>query len=191
MATINFEVDWSQFGDITQGRVRETRLKARNAIGALARNIIMRRVTGGMSIYGELAPYSTKPFTFMPGHTDRLKPMVYPTGLKVGKKGGTFFKGGYAEYVQNIGQNPNLFNLTNTGDLWRDWRYFPTRHVNEPLELGFTDNANAIAANRNERRRPGMFDLSEQELDRLETELLNFLEETWSSARERARFKQR
>lgn len=190
MASINFEFDWSQFGDITEGRVRATRMKARSAIGALVRNMIMLRVTGGMSIYGKLAPYSTKPFTFMPGHTDRLKPMIQPPG-KRGRKGGVFFPGGYAQYVESIGQSASVFNLTNTGALWKDWRYFPTRRVNDPLELGFTDNANVIAANRNELRRPGMFALNDQELDRVEAELLEFLQGTWSSGRERQRFQHR
>lgn len=177
---------WATYGAASRGRVRETRLKARAAVGNFLRNQVYLRVMSGMGAYGRLDGYSTKKFYFSPGHTDKLKPMLYPAGIGNGPKGGSgknYPAGkGYKAYVQEVTGQSSLFRLKNTGDLWADFRFFPVSTVNSDLSFGFSKAANNKAAIANEERRPGIFQFTQSDLDSAMQDMLLFLENTWSGS---------
>lgn len=175
------KVDYSAFKGLSKGRVRSIRMQARDMLGQEIRNLILHRVRDrGMGAHGKLSGYSTKPFTFRPGHTDKHKPMVPPMGGT--GKSGMFFKGGYKEYVEGIGQDGSKFNLYNTGDFWRDWRYARSNSVNAPIDLGFGNQKNADVARWTDEMRPeeGIFELNPQEFDIITEALVKFLRNSWT-----------
>jgi len=180
--SIIFDMDYRAFDDITEKRVYDVRMQARDYVGNEIRTIIYERVRyyGQGADGNKLRGYSTEPFTFQHGSTDHLKPMRTPGGVTPGPKGGYYFPGGYQAYVASIGQDPNLFNLENMGALWRDFRYLKVSHVDEPIMIGFTDARNFQVADGQMNKRPGILDLSDMELDRVRDGLIEFLSNTWT-----------
>lgn len=181
---VQIQNNWGTFANVTKGRVRETRLKARAAIGNFLRNRVFSRLMQGMGAYGKLAGYSTRKFYFSPGHTDSLKKMIQPVGMGEGPRGGKgkSYPGGYKAYVQEVTGQSDLFKLKNTGDLWIDFKFFPTTQVNEPIMLGFSKANNAEVAGYAEERRPGIFQFTQNDLDEAMVELVRFLSGTWSGS---------
>ena len=120
----------------------------RKNIGTAIRNYIFLRIgahgkgEGGRPVRG----YSTRPVNIPIDGQGGMKPMKPPTGGQP-RGGRMFFKGGYKAYREKAGLEANRFVLTNTGDLWRDFRILRLGSGSTPMHIGFGKTVNAIAAN--------------------------------------------
>lgn len=133
-------------------RNRNVRLRLRRAIGKWLADYIRDRVqTQGKGAFGEIEGYSRNACVIPWPPAAGEKPYLQPKGgtpLKLKGRSGQYmlFKGGYEEYKRKTGQVANRFTLTNTGALWRDWRYFESNSLTGPVECGFTDPKNTAVA---------------------------------------------
>lgn len=162
MASIDTQLKFS--AGLTKDRVdrgRNVRLRLRRAIGKWLEEYIRDRVKNkGQGAYGTLRGYSDSPVLIAWPRPSGLKRIKQPVG-GVPTRQGMFFGKGYEEYKQMTGQVWDKFTLENTGDLWRDWKYFESNSLTAPILLGFSDAKNSYVADveRNEHGRPGIFAL--------------------------------
>jgi hypothetical protein len=147
---------------------------AKKAAGFWIRDRIRLRVgKSGKGAKGMLRGYSKRPIRMSPPNDpSRLKPIISPKkgaqGGRYSKKGGggsVFFRGGYKEYKQKTGQVSDRFTMTNKGHFWRDWKILTGRNYKGSVEIGWSREANAAAADKAyDGGRSHMFDLNDREM---------------------------
>lgn len=121
----------------------------RKEIGGAIRDYIALRVgTYGRGQGNRVARgYSTRPISMRADGKGGMKPYKPAVG---GQPRGNrmFFEGGYKEYREKAGLESNRFVLTNLGNLWRDFKIIRLGSGGSPMQIGFGQTVNAIAANK-------------------------------------------
>lgn len=140
------------------------------------RVVVASEGEGGSSLVG----YSTNPVTIdYPGAPKRKKKPVGGTHTH----DGMFFYGGYEQYREKAGLVSNRFVFFNTGDAWRDWKVVlygsGPRSVSQ---IGFSNDANAMAASAAQVKRPNLFSIDGGELSVVDDYVLAQVNKTFFPA---------
>ena len=156
---------------------------------------IMHRVRSeGRGARGPLKGYSTKPFWMPANRVPGQKAFVVPAfRARAGGTGGTpgkrvktgnktiirgkgrtrrdasgrkwvRFDGGYKEYRESVGLRADRFGWDNKGKGWKDWA--AVRRPGAAAVVGFGQLQNFESANFAEAKRPDMWDVNDEEVDR-------------------------
>ncbi len=133
------------------------KMRIRRDIAELIKMHIRVRVgREGRGADGTLKGYSTNPLVLTKGEKSRRTP----------RRGwGSFHKGGYKQYREELGMEAEKFVFDNKGAAWRDWMQ-ATQEPTGPLTFGFANAKNLMAADAAvDNEREDMFDLNSAELD--------------------------
>ena len=149
------------------------RRKLRHLIRKTAARIIADTIRArvrdtGKGASGQTYRYSDKPLMI---HTKgRMKPIIRPQGAD-GRRGSMhFYAQGYQSYKTRTNQQDQFVNLTNKGNLWRDWKPGTIDEMDSaPLGIGFDDPANSVVYDSEDRRgrASDLFGLSSSETNAL------------------------
>lgn len=147
----------------------EIRRVYRLGVAVIVRDGIRLRVSQtGQGETGTLSGYSTNPVVATVSELGKPK-KVPPRGW------GSFYKGGYKQYREEVGLVSDIFVFSNKGNAWRDWKFFPLVDSGD-IEFGFSSGANSTAADQAiDRGRPDMFGADEALLDEAAQKLLDTL----------------
>ncbi len=173
---------------VPEWRSYRTRVELRHMLGNWLRNFLYRRVflRGRGSSNHVLKGYSKRPLSMRMVKKPGAKDFITPKGGTPTHGGSMmFFQGGYAEYVDEIGQDASMFNFTNTGKAAADFRYFRTGSLSSPVEIGFKDSRNVAAAEAASATRPTMWRLSPNEMNKAAGAVTRFLMSTVFGRKER------
>lgn len=129
--------------------------------------------------------------TGLEGYSDNPVTIDYPGPLKRKRKpvggaptaDGMYFQGGYKQYRRKAGLNAERFQFFNTGDAWRDWKILRYGSgARSESQIGFSDNANAIAAAEAEIKRPLLFSVDMSEASMVNEQIVDLINSTFLPA---------
>lgn len=136
------------------------------------KNHVRHRVqVKGKGASGLLKGYSTNPITMK--YRGRNKAILLNnTKGKWGR-----YPGGYKQYKEHTGQESELFQLSNKGNLWKSWDRGGA-NSGDSVVIGFASAAEgAIATEHQENGREDMFDLNTAEIKMLEKAVADVIED--------------
>ena len=155
------------YNDIAKdaGRIYETRMRLRQWLAFFLAGYLKVRVgEKGKGANGDdLIGYGDTPIYISKNNNPpKRKPHVMPVG-GVDKGKTVYYHGGYVEYVESIGQDPNIFNMKNTGSLWRHFRPMVPNGIAGEVGAYWSNDLDRIAIARAETIRPNMMSLGHKD----------------------------